>query len=95
MIDQPKRDGDVMARKSAPKKQRTDKAKSTSAAKGGSLVPTGDDRRESGQPGGGQGREDATGVIRDKIHIDPEIMEGHPGYNETGPSEITPPRRPK
>jgi hypothetical protein len=84
-----------MARKSTPKKKRPDKAKSTSAGQGGSLVPTGDDRRESGQPGGGQGREDATGVIRDKIHIDPEIMEGHLGYDESGPSEITPPPRPK
>jgi hypothetical protein len=44
---------------------------------------------ESGQPGGGQGREDVTGVIRDKIRVDPYITEGHPGYDETGPSEIT------
>ena len=95
MIDQPKREGDAMARKSAPKKQQSDKAKSGKTGKGGALVPMGDDRRESGQPGGGQGREDATGVIRDKIHIDPEIMEGHPGYDETGPSETTPPPRAK
>jgi hypothetical protein len=80
-----------MARKSTPKKSKSDTAKSTGAAEERQLRPTAS--ADSGRPGGGQGREDATGVIRDKIRIDPEIMEGHRGYEETGPSEIVPGQR--
>jgi hypothetical protein len=51
-----------------------------------------DPQVESGRPGGGQGRTDAVGVIRDPIRVDPEITEGHAGYDESGPSEIVPPK---
>jgi hypothetical protein len=49
---------------------------------------------ESGQPGGGQGRIDVTGVIPEGIRIDSDLTEGHPGYEESGDSEIIPPGRP-
>ena len=52
------------------------------------------ERRESGQPGGGQGRTDVTGVVPDGVRIDPDLTEGHPGYQESGDSEITPTDRP-
>jgi hypothetical protein len=53
-----------------------------------SAVPLSD----SGQPGGGQGRVDITGIIPEGIHVDPNITESHPGYDESGSSEIIPPR---
>jgi len=46
---------------------------------------------DTGQPGGGKGRVDVTGVIREKVRVDPYITEGHPGYEESGDSEIVPP----
>ena len=48
---------------------------------------------DSGRPetGGGKGRRDETGVAPDNIHVDPDITEGHPGYEESGDSEIIPP----
>src|SRR4051794_28146676 len=50
-----------------------------------------DARRESGRPGGGQGRTDVVGIIPpDQVHIDPDMTEGHPGYEESGLSEIIP-----
>lgn len=41
----------------------------------------------------GQGRIDVTGIVPEGIHIDPDITEGHPGYEESGDSEIIPPER--
>jgi hypothetical protein len=38
-------------------------------------------------------RVDVTGIVTDDIRIDPDITEGHPGYNESGDSEIIPPER--
>jgi hypothetical protein len=49
--------------------------------------------RDSGRPGGGQGRSDRTGVIRGEVRVDPYFTEGHPGYDESGPSEIIPQER--
>ncbi|HXG46841.1 MAG TPA: hypothetical protein VNO52_04390 [Methylomirabilota bacterium] len=34
-----------------------------------------------------------TGIVPEGIHIDPDITEGHPGYEESGDSEIIPPER--
>jgi hypothetical protein len=34
---------------------------------------------------------DVTGKVPEGIHIDPDITEGHPGYEESGDSEIIPP----
>ncbi len=45
-------------------------------------------QRDTGLPGGGSGRRDATGIMPEGIKIDPDIMEGHPGYQESGDSEI-------
>jgi hypothetical protein len=47
-------------------------------------------RRDSGEPGGGQGRVDVTGIVPENVHVDPNITEGHPGYQESGDSEIIP-----
>jgi len=46
------------------------------------------------RPDGGQGRVDVTGIIPDNIHVDPDLTEGHPGYDESGDSEIIPSSRP-
>ncbi len=45
---------------------------------------------ESGRPetGGGEGRREVTGVVPDDVHVDPDITEGHPGYQESGESEL-------
>jgi hypothetical protein len=50
-------------------------------------------RRESGRPGGGHGRTDVTG-FPDGVRIDPGLTEGHPGYEESGDSEIIPAKPP-
>jgi hypothetical protein len=47
---------------------------------------------DSGWPGGGRGRTDVTGVITENVRVDPNLTEGHPGYQESGDSEIHPPR---
>lgn len=46
--------------------------------------------RDSGLPGGGQGRIDLTGIITNSFYIDPFMTEGHLGYLESGQSEIIP-----
>ena len=43
---------------------------------------------DSGIPGGNPGRVDVTGIMPDDIRVDPNITEGHPGYEESGDSEI-------
>jgi hypothetical protein len=50
---------------------------------------------ESGRPetGGGEGRQDVTGRIPDDIRIDPDLTEGHPGYQESGDSELINPEQ--
>jgi hypothetical protein len=50
-------------------------------------------RADSGLPGGGAGRTDVTGKMPDNIRIDPNITEGHPGYEESGESAIRPPEQ--
>jgi hypothetical protein len=46
--------------------------------------------RDTGLPGGGQGRVDLTGTMPQDIRIDPDLTEDHPGYQESGDSEIIP-----
>jgi hypothetical protein len=48
---------------------------------------------ESGRPetGGGEGRVEKVGRTPDNVRVDPNITEGHPGYQESGDSELTPP----
>lgn len=52
-------------------------------------------RSDSGDPktGSGEGRKDVTGTMPEGIRVDPNITEGHPGYQESGDSEIIPPER--
>ncbi|HXG09820.1 MAG TPA: hypothetical protein VNK04_08530 [Gemmataceae bacterium] len=45
------------------------------------------------QPGVSPGSVDITGIVPEGIRIDPDITEGHPGYEESGESEIIPPER--
>jgi len=45
------------------------------------------------RPGIGAGSVDITGIVPEGIRIDPDITEGHPGYQESGDSEIIPPER--
>ncbi len=52
-------------------------------------------RSDSGCPetGSGEGRKDVTGIMPEGVRVDPDITEGHPGYQESGDSEIIPPER--
>jgi hypothetical protein len=36
---------------------------------------------------------DVTGKAPDDVGVDPQLTEGHPGYDDTGPSELMPPKR--
>jgi hypothetical protein len=38
------------------------------------------------------GSVDVTGTIPDDVQVDPEITEGHTGYDESGSSEVNPGR---
>jgi hypothetical protein len=42
------------------------------------------------EPGVAPGSVDVTGVVPEDVHVDPDITEGHPGYEESGVSEIHP-----
>lgn len=33
---------------------------------------------------------DVTGLVPDEVHVDPYITAGHPGYEESGESQIIP-----
>jgi hypothetical protein len=55
--------------------------------------PKGAGRPDTGLPGGGQGRVDFTGIMPEGIRVDPNLTEGHPGYQESGGSEILPTQR--
>jgi len=55
--------------------------------------PAGAQPAESGQPGGGRGRVDVTGIMPEGIRVDPYLTEGHPGYEESGDSEYIPTER--
>jgi hypothetical protein len=50
-------------------------------------------RPQPGQVPNPEGSIDLTGTMPEGIRIDPDIMEGHPGYEESGDSEIIPPER--
>jgi len=47
---------------------------------------------DGGHPetGSGKGRRDVVGHTPDDVRVDPNITEGHPGYEESGDSEIIP-----
>jgi hypothetical protein len=44
------------------------------------------------KPGVTPGSVDVTGIVPEDVHADPDITEGHPGYEESGGSEIHPGR---
>ena len=56
-------------------------------------LPPGVPFSDSGLPEGNPGRVDVTGIMPEGIRIDPNFTEGHPGYQESGDSEIIPPER--
>jgi hypothetical protein len=72
------------------KKQRAS-AKEMQASR--KALSKGDRTLDTGQPGGGRGRVDVTGIMAEDIRIDPNLTEGHPGYQESGDSEIVPTER--
>jgi hypothetical protein len=43
------------------------------------------------QPGISPGDVDITGIVPEGVRIEPEITEGHQGYEESGSSDIIPP----
>jgi hypothetical protein len=43
-------------------------------------------------PGITPGSVDITGIAPEGVRVDPDITEGHPGYEESGDSEIIPPK---
>jgi hypothetical protein len=45
------------------------------------------------RPAADPNRIDVTGITPEGIRIDPDITEGHPGYEESGESQIIPPER--
>jgi hypothetical protein len=44
------------------------------------------------EPGISRGSVDVTGIVPEDVHVDPDITEGHPGYEESGSSEMHPSR---
>ena len=46
------------------------------------------------EPGVSPGSVDVVGIVPADVHVDPEITEGHPGYEETGGSGVRPPMPP-
>lgn len=56
-------------------------------------LPRGVPLSVSGRPEGVPGRVDITGIMAEGIRIDPDLTEGHPGYQESGYSEIIPANR--
>ncbi len=54
-----------------------------------------DPGKDSGRPqdDSGVGRRDVTGRMPENVRVDPNITEGHPGYQESGSSEIIPDER--
>ena len=41
------------------------------------------------EPGVNPDAVDVVGIIPGDVYVDPEITEGHPGYEESGDSEVT------
>lgn len=84
--------------KASQKKSETNRAKRSVQKRTAPLKalpqPESGPNPECGVPGGGRGRVDIVGRRPKGIGIDPNFMEGHPGYEESGSSELSPPPRP-
>jgi len=74
-----------MGKKSPPRAGHGESVRRASKA-----LPNATGHPDTGQPGGGQGRVDITGTMPEGIRVDPDLTEGHPGYQEGGTSEIIP-----
>jgi hypothetical protein len=74
----------------APKKKQPKVTKKASGNKGSSAAAQTASAALPHQPGVTPGAVDVTGVVPEDVHVDPDIMEGHPGYEESGSSEIHP-----
>jgi hypothetical protein len=75
------------ARQTEPKEAPAGGKSPNSAAK--ALLP-GVPLCASGQPEGNPGHVDVTGIVSEGIRIDPNLTEGHPGYEESGDSGLMP-----
>ncbi len=78
----------------------TNKGKKTSGGQTPDVVPSptaeGTEAPAAGLPYDPQANPnwvDVTGKAPDDVGVDPQLTEGHPGYDETGPSELMPPER--
>jgi hypothetical protein len=79
--------------KKQPSKKKQPKAtKKAGGAKSSSAAAPTEPRALPHEPGIPPGAIDVTGVIPEDVRIDPNITEGHPGYEESGGSEIHPAR---
>jgi hypothetical protein len=67
-----------------PQQQQTEKRQLTSTAPKPSQTPA-----LTYEPGVNPDAVDVVGIIPGDVHVDPEITEGHPGYEESGDSEVT------
>jgi hypothetical protein len=83
-IRQPARQGESGAEPPAPDKETDPTLKA---------LPQEAKPVDTGQPGGGRGRVDITGIVPEGIRVDPYLTEGHAGYEESGDSELIPSER--
>jgi len=79
--------------KKRPSKKKQPKiTKKAGGGKGSSAAAPSAPRALPLEPGVSAGSVDVTGIVPEDVHVDPDITEGHPGYEESGPSEIHPTR---
>lgn len=79
-----------MASKKSTKARKPQQQGTTGSRPPLNALPPGTKPADTGQPGGGQGRVDVTGIMPEGVRVDPNLTEGHPGYEESGDSEIIP-----
>jgi hypothetical protein len=72
------------------KKKGTSNAKKAATPKRSRVVKPDDKKALPHQPGISPSAVDVTGIIPEDVHVDPNLTEGHPGYEESGGSEIIP-----
>ena len=72
------------------KEQQAGSAKPTDDKNDERAVPPAAVQALSYQSGISPGSVDVTGIVPESIHVDPDLLEGHPGYEESGNSGIMP-----
>jgi hypothetical protein len=81
------------SQKKQPQKKKQPKVtKRASASKGASTAAPSPPRALPHEPGVFPGAVDVIGFVPEDVHVDPDITEGQPGYEESGDSEIHPSR---